>query len=46
MGTRITAKLSLGVAVLSSGEQPAALYRRVDEKLYAAKRGGRNRVMA
>jgi diguanylate cyclase (GGDEF)-like protein len=46
MGTRITATLSLGVAELSSGEQPAALYQRVDEKLYAAKRGGRNRVMA
>jgi diguanylate cyclase (GGDEF)-like protein len=46
MGTRITATLSLGVAELASGEQPAALYQRVDEKLYAAKRGGRNRVMA
>jgi diguanylate cyclase (GGDEF)-like protein len=46
MGTRITATLSLGVAELASGEQPAALYQRVDEKLYAAKRGGRNRVVA
>jgi PleD family two-component response regulator len=46
MGTRITATLSLGVAELSSGELPAALYQRVDEKLYAAKRGGRNRVVA
>jgi diguanylate cyclase (GGDEF)-like protein len=46
MGTRITATLSLGVAELTSGEQPAALYQRVDEKLYAAKRGGRNRVVA
>jgi len=46
MGTRITATLSLGVAELVSGEQPAALYQRVDEQLYAAKRGGRNRVMA
>jgi diguanylate cyclase (GGDEF)-like protein len=46
MGTRITATLSLGVAELMSGELPAALYQRVDEKLYAAKRGGRNRVMA
>ena len=46
MGTRITATLSLGVAELTSGELPAALYQRVDEKLYAAKRGGRNQVMA
>ena len=38
--------LSLGVAELASGEQPATLYQRVDEKLYAAKRGGRNRVVA
>jgi two-component system, cell cycle response regulator len=46
MGTRITATLSLGVAELVAGEQPAALYQRVDELLYAAKRGGRNRVVA
>jgi two-component system, cell cycle response regulator len=46
MGTRITATLSLGVAELAPGEQPAALYQRVDERLYAAKRGGRNRVVA
>jgi diguanylate cyclase (GGDEF)-like protein len=46
MGTRITATLSLGVAELAAGEQPAALYQRVDELLYAAKRGGRNRVVA
>jgi two-component system, cell cycle response regulator len=45
MGTQITATLSLGVAELAPGEQPAALYQRVDEKLYAAKRGGRNRVV-
>lgn len=46
MGTRISATLSLGVAELVSGEQPAALYQRVDELLYTAKRGGRNRVCA
>lgn len=44
MGVRIAATLSLGVAQLTPGETPAALYQRVDEKLYAAKRGGRNRV--
>ena len=46
MGTRIAATLSLGVAELGEGEQPAALYQRADERLYAAKRGGRNRVVA
>jgi diguanylate cyclase (GGDEF)-like protein len=46
MGTRIAATLSLGVAELAEGEQPAALYQRADERLYAAKRGGRNRVIS
>lgn len=46
MGTRIAATLSLGVAELGEAEEPAALYQRVDEQLYAAKRGGRNRVVA
>jgi diguanylate cyclase (GGDEF)-like protein len=44
MGTRITATLSLGVAQLGPAEAPAALYQRADELLYAATRGGRNRV--
>jgi len=46
MGTRITATLSLGVAELGPEEEPAALYQRADGLLYAAKRGGRNRVEA
>ncbi len=46
MGTRITTTLSLGVAELGEGEQPTALYQRADERLYDAKRGGRNRVVA
>jgi diguanylate cyclase (GGDEF)-like protein len=46
MGTRIVATLSLGVAEASAAEEPTALYQRVDSLLYAAKRGGRNRVVA
>jgi diguanylate cyclase (GGDEF)-like protein len=46
MGTRIAATLSLGVAELGPAEAPSALYQRADELLYAAKRGGRNRVVA
>ena len=46
MDARIGATLSLGVAELQPGESPAALYQRADEQLYAAKRGGRNRVVA
>jgi len=43
-GTIIPATLSLGVAQLGPGEIPEGLYRRADERLYAAKHGGRNRV--
>jgi len=46
MSTRIRVTLSLGVAELGPSEAPAALYQRADERLYAAKRGGRNRVVA
>jgi diguanylate cyclase (GGDEF)-like protein len=43
-GTIIPATLSLGVAQLGAGEVPEGLYRRADERLYAAKHSGRNRV--
>jgi two-component system, cell cycle response regulator len=43
-GTAIPATLSLGVAELAVGEVPEQLYQRADERLYAAKHGGRNRV--
>ena len=43
-GTPIPATLSLGVAELARGEAPEGLYQRADERLYAAKHGGRNRV--
>ena len=43
-GTIIPATVSLGVAQLARGEVPEALYRRSDERLYAAKHSGRNRV--
>jgi diguanylate cyclase (GGDEF)-like protein len=45
-GSIISATLSLGVAQLGPGEQPAQLYQRADALLYQAKRGGRNRVVA
>ncbi len=37
--------MSLGVALYQPGEQPADLIKRADECLYAAKRGGRNKVV-
>ena len=43
-GNPIPATLSLGVAELAVGEIPERLYQRADERLYAAKHAGRNRV--
>jgi len=43
-GRSIPATLSLGVAQLAPREVPEGLYQRSDERLYAAKHSGRNRV--
>jgi diguanylate cyclase (GGDEF)-like protein len=43
-GTAIQVTVSLGVAPFEPGEESARLYQRADERLYAAKRAGRNRV--
>jgi diguanylate cyclase (GGDEF)-like protein len=45
-GTIIEVTLSLGAAELGPSELPAAFYQRTDALLYAAKRGGRNRVVS
>jgi len=46
-GKGIPFTISLGVTTLhrESGVDPAGLIKRADENLYAAKRGGRNRVV-
>jgi diguanylate cyclase (GGDEF)-like protein len=41
----IEVTISAGVATLEDGMERTDLYKRADEKLYAAKRAGRNRVM-
>jgi diguanylate cyclase (GGDEF)-like protein len=43
-GSPVPATLSLGVAEFAHGDTPGQLYQRADERLYAAKRSGRNRV--
>ena len=41
----VAVTVSVGVATLTGAERSASeLWRRADEKLYAAKHGGRNRV--
>jgi diguanylate cyclase (GGDEF)-like protein len=42
-GRRVT--ISIGVTRLVAGDTPSSLLRRADEALYAAKEGGRNRVV-
>jgi two-component system, cell cycle response regulator len=45
-GTPIAVTVSVGVAALAEGEPPEALVARADARLYDAKRGGRDRVVA
>jgi len=42
---RVPLRVSIGVAVIDAGDDLASLLRRADQAMYAAKRGGRNRVM-
>jgi two-component system cell cycle response regulator len=37
--------ISVGIAALAEGEDPASVLKRADEALYRAKRDGRNRVV-
>jgi len=43
-GVRIPVTFSGGVAVMTDANAPIELLRAADERLYAAKRGGRNRI--
>ncbi|NLG77222.1 MAG: GGDEF domain-containing protein, partial [Xanthomonadaceae bacterium] len=42
----IEVTISVGVGALEKGMAPEDLYKRADEKLYEAKRAGRNRAMS
>jgi len=44
-GASFRVTVSVGVAVLAAGESGVALRARADDRLYAAKRGGRDRVV-
>lgn len=43
--TRVPVTVSIGWAAGAAGEPPEAVFARADEAMYAAKRGGRNRVV-
>ena len=43
-GRRVPVTISLGVAELGAGESSADIYGRADQRLYASKNAGRNRV--
>lgn len=45
-GKEIPTTVSIGVAELRANDTPETLVRRADAALYAAKRAGRNKVMA
>jgi diguanylate cyclase (GGDEF)-like protein len=45
-GKQIPTTVSIGVAELRASDTPESLVRRADSALYAAKRGGRNKVLA
>jgi diguanylate cyclase len=44
LGRTIAVTVSLGVAELAPGESMEELYLHADQRMYAAKRAGRNRV--
>jgi diguanylate cyclase (GGDEF)-like protein len=44
-GVRVSVTVSIGCAEMHEGDDPASVVARADERLYAAKNAGRNRVM-
>jgi diguanylate cyclase (GGDEF)-like protein len=44
-GVRVSVTVSIGCAEMHEGDDPTSILARADERLYAAKRAGRNRVM-